>query len=333
MIRLAKLLAMVALLWLAVMLVASPGALRVAWTLVEGRSVACPMANALGAPLHVRRLTETKDRILAASRLLKTDEAAGIELWDTPDGPYWIPIGTQYTLPFNLAEQELGIYSAGEVRVRPGDVVLDCGANVGVYVRAALNDGARTVVAIEPLAVNLECLRRNFPDEIADGRVILYPKGVWDRTDLLTLRVEPENTAAASFLMGTDDWEEIQRIPVTTIDRVVRELGLPTVDFIKMDIEGAEQNALYGAKNTLATFLPRLAISAYHQPDDPAMIPIAVHAAEPDYQMICGPCAEAGDRLRPDVLLFWMPGRRPVDTRRKMSTGRHSSHSAILVPN
>ena len=45
-------------------------------------------------------------------------------------------------LPFNLAEQQRKIYGTGERAVRAGDIVLDCGANVGVFTRVAL-DAAR----------------------------------------------------------------------------------------------------------------------------------------------------------------------------------------------
>ena len=69
--------------------------------------------------------------------------------------------------------------------VRPGDVVLDCGANVGVYTRHALEAGARLVVAIDPAPENIECLRRNFSEEIKAGRVVVYPKGVWDKDEVL----------------------------------------------------------------------------------------------------------------------------------------------------
>jgi len=85
--------------------------------------------------------------------------------------------------------------------VRSGDVVLDCGANVGVYTRDALDSGAKLVVAIEPAPENIECLRRNFAPEVAAGRVIVYPKGVWDKDDFLTLNVDPNNSAADSFLI------------------------------------------------------------------------------------------------------------------------------------
>jgi len=73
-----------------------------------------------------------------------------------------------------------------------------------------------------------------------------------------------------------------------------------------MDIEGAEPRALTGARETLAKYHPRLAISAYHTPADPERIPILVHEAWPGYRMECGPCAETPDwRVRPDVLMFF----------------------------
>ena len=47
-------------------------------------------------------------------------------------------MGSRYVLPFNLAEQERKIYGKGPNFVRPGDIVLDCGANIGVFVRESL---------------------------------------------------------------------------------------------------------------------------------------------------------------------------------------------------
>jgi hypothetical protein len=57
-----------------------------------------------------------------------------------------------------------------------------------------------------------------------------------------------------------------------TIDDVVRGLNIPRVDFIKTDIEGAERYALKGAAHVLSTYAPRLGVSSYHYPDDPAVL-------------------------------------------------------------
>jgi hypothetical protein len=72
-----------------------------------------------------------------------------------------------------------------------------------------------------------------------------------------------------------------------------------------MDIEGAEPNALAGATETLIRFKPRLTISAYHAPDHPRLISERIRAVRADYRMECGPCAEANQGVRPDILYFF----------------------------
>lgn len=268
-----------------------------------GRGPQCPMTNALQAHRNAALQIQYKDEILAASRLLEKDPA-GFHLWETPMGRWWIPNGDDWMLPFNLAEQKRRIYGTGPQDVQRGDIVLDCGANVGVYTRLALDAGAKIVVAIEPGPENVESLRRNFAQEIAAGRVILVPKGVWDKDDVLTLKVDPKNTAANTFVMDLKDAQAGVQVPLTTIDKLVAELDLERVDYIKMDIEGAEQRALRGAAATIARFHPRLALSAYHVPDDPVKIPELVRQAWDGYKMECGPCAEANGHIRPDVLYF-----------------------------
>lgn len=267
-----------------------------------GRSPVCPLANAVLCDDHIHKLEAAHNRLVKAMVKVAHDEA-GYDQWKTPAGTYWIPSGDHFVLPFNLAEQELKIYGTGEQDVQKGDIVLDCGANVGVFTRVALDRGASKVIAIEPAPENLESLRRNFKDEIAAGRVIVYPKGVWDKDDLLTLHVDANNTAADTFVISRAETSEV-KVPLTTIDKLVSELNLPRVDYIKMDIEGAEPNALRGAHETLVRWKPRMSISAYHQPDHPVVIPKIIHETRPDYKMECGPCAEANGHIRPDVLYF-----------------------------
>jgi hypothetical protein len=58
-----------------------------------------------------------------------------------------------------------------------------------------------------------------------------------------------------------------------SIDALVQRGAIGRVDFIKLDIEGSELSALRGADSTLRRFRPRLAIAAYHRPDDLVTIP------------------------------------------------------------
>jgi FkbM family methyltransferase len=277
---------------------------RLSALVLAGRSPNCPYAKAIRSADNLKRQIELKDRILNASRTIETD-AQGFRLWETPHGRYWIPEGSDFVLPFNLAEQERKIYGEGERAVRAGDIVLDCGANVGVFTRVALNNGAKLVVAIEPAPENIECLRRNFKSEVSEGRVIVYPKGVWDKDDFLALHVDPHNSAADSFLINREGSHEVAKIPLTTIDKLVSELKLERVDFIKMDIEGAEPRALEGGRETLKRFKPRMSLSVYHAADHPRTVPAAALAARPDYTIECGDCAEANGGIRPDILFFY----------------------------
>jgi FkbM family methyltransferase len=208
-------------------------------------------------------------------------------------------------LPFNLAEMEMHIYGQGETFVHPGDVVLDCGASDGDFTREALRAGAAKVVSIEIAPSSAECIRRNLETEIAAGKVVVYPKGVWDKDDRMTLDVDDTNFAANTVVLRPRNAHPAVEVTLTTIDKLVAELGLPRVDFIKMDIEGAEVRAVRGARKTIARDHPRMALSAYHRPSDPVELPKAVHAAWGGYTMLCGPCAAVGWRVRPDVLLFY----------------------------
>ena len=76
-------------------------------------------------------------------------------------------------------------------------------------------------------------------------------------------------------------------VPLTTIDKMVAELKLPRVDFIKMDIEGAEQRALAGGANAISTWRPRMEISVNHLPEDPHMVPVVIGRIRADYRVEC----------------------------------------------
>ncbi len=270
---------------------------------VTGNSPVCPLSHALKSKANLEETLAIKDRIVAGSRLLK--EESGLELWETPKGQFWIPKGNRYVLPFNLAEMERHVYGSGEHFIHPGDIVLDCGASDGDFTREALRAGAAKVIAIEISPSSAECIRRNTAAEIAAGKVVVYPKGVWDREDQLTLNVDDTNFAANSVVLRPDESHPSIQVPLTTIDRIVAELNLPRVDFIKMDVEGAEVKAIAGARETLLRFKPRLSIATEHKPDDEFTIPAAVRKVRTDYAMECGQCLEAKGHVRPDVLFFY----------------------------
>jgi FkbM family methyltransferase len=255
-----------------------------------------------GAETH--RLGEKyRLQLEGAARLIQKDPA-GYNLWETPRGRWWIPAGSDKFLPALLAQQQSKIYGSGSSGVQSGDIVLDCGSHIGVYTREALDSGAKLVVAIEPAPANLECFRRNMSREIAAGRVIVYPKGVWDKEDMLVLNEDPNNTAADSFVVQAEHNVAVPKIALTTIDLLVAELKLPKVDMIKMDIKGATQRALTGGKGTLTRNKPRIAISTEETEDNPKDVAAFIDAMGLGYRVECGTCSMSSLMVHPDVLLF-----------------------------
>lgn len=223
----------------------------------------CTFAEALvGAPTAayiLKRVTA----LTQASRIIERDPA-GYVFWHTPLGDFWAPEKDDSWL-FVVAELELNPYAEGGPDSLRGRVVLDCGAHLGVYTRQALAAGAKLVVAIEPGQEQEYCLRRTFAREIAAGRVRIETRGVWSEEGELTLHTR--NGTAGDSILGPDTGSS-EKISVTTIDRLVSELHVSSVDLIKMDIEGSEPQALFGASQTLKKYKPQLAIASYHTIDE-----------------------------------------------------------------
>jgi len=267
-------------------------------TAARQKNVRCSYGQAWSLSPNLERIRGNAD----VRKMLHVERRdGGFVLVQTPLGPYWIPARELDVLAETIADEQRNVYEGSMAGVQKGDVVLDCGANIGTYTRHALERGAKLVVAIELAPESLECLRRNLEKEIASGRVVVYPKGVWNKDDVLQLSISDEwaSTAASVVL---DRGGQGPKVPLTTIDKLVAELRLTKVDFVKMDIEGSEMQALEGAVETVRRFHPRMAIAVEHRPSDPDRIPELVHRLWPEYQYECGPCTNVNGSIQPDVL-------------------------------
>jgi FkbM family methyltransferase len=270
--------------------------------LAMGKSPYCPAKMAYAAFPTMDRQNDIEKDCIAHSKMLAQDD--GLEQWQTPFGNFWIPAKGGNWLCAGLAEQERGIYQMPSRGVRPGDVVLDVGANMGVFIRTALADGASKVVGIDPEPDCVRGLKRTFAKEIESGRLIIYPKGAWDQDAVLTLHAGQENSGESSFVLPREGANDISGLPLTTIDKIVAELKLERVDFLKFDIEGSERHALAGAKATLARWHPRMAVCTYHIADDPVAIPKAIAEAWSGYGSVCGPCVLRRSQIVPEVYFY-----------------------------
>ena len=150
-----------------------------------------------------------------------------------------------------------------EVRVRPGDVVLDCGGNLGTSaLQFAPRVGRRgRVHSFEPVFADL--LRRTVDASGWGGRVNVVPEAVGDRCGTAAFVATP---AGIDSRLDDGPSREGRRVtvPMTTIDAFVERQDLGRVDVIKLDVEGAERLAIEGAAETVRRFRPRWTIASYH---------------------------------------------------------------------
>jgi len=272
-----------------------------------GRSPYCSTLQAFRGAQTSFRYRRLEASYLSSDSLFRLSESdsVGFHRWTTPEGNYWIPGGSDRVLPILVAQQNSDIYGTGRYGVQRGDIVLDCGAHVGVFTRKALNLGASQVLAIEPASNNVECLSRNFKLEISQGSVSVCPKGVWDRETVLELQTSEANSASDSFVMkSSPSVGQTYEVRVTTVDKLVAEMGLTRVDFIKMDVKGSAERALEGAKDTLKRYKPRLAISTEETADDPERIISLCRRLQPGYTVECGYCAIGNGLVQPAVLFL-----------------------------
>ena len=153
----------------------------------------------------------------------------------------------------------------GSYQFKSGDIVVDAGARIGTFsakISAAVGETGR-IIAIEPEPQNFACLRKNIETNQLHN-VIPIQKMLWSGTRQLPLYLSG-NTAAHSaycdpFYSSTG---ESILVEAEALDGILESLGIGLVDFIKMDIEGSEIEALKGMPRTLASNV-QMAIAAYH---------------------------------------------------------------------
>jgi FkbM family methyltransferase len=163
-----------------------------------------------------------------------------------------------------------GHYYFARNGVRSGDICIDCGASEGFFAFRALQSGAAKIVCIEPGQTISESLARTFESEVRGGQVIIRSVALSAIEGTATFEVDPSNYFGGA-LGGTGSAHQ-SNIPITTLQRLVSDLSLPRVDFLKMDIEGAELQAIEGGLPILKRFHPRLAITTYHRQFDYAAV-------------------------------------------------------------
>jgi len=160
---------------------------------------------------------------------------------------------------------------------------LDLGAYNGdtaLEFASQVNNQYKQIIAVEPDKKNYDKLLRTVSD-LHNVRCI--NAGIWDSSGLLSFSGGGGRASCIAPDMVIDsDTSKKYHIPVDTIDNIV---GDADITYIKMDVEGAEHEALDGGKNTLRRCHPKLAISAYHRTHDFLELILKIHEIDPSYKI------------------------------------------------
>lgn len=187
-----------------------------------------------------------------AMRLRAEDVLYGLRLYRPARALYrFTPAGRQAAYD---KESKRRFYSQ---LIRPGDLVFDVGANLGSYAEIFSQLGAR-VVALEPNPDCVSHIRRSYPGQgievinaAVGGSPAVATIRLADRSDMSSM--SQEWIAAIGEAQGLTEslWRRQLAVPVITLDLLREKYGVP--DFVKIDVEGFEENVLDGL-----TFCPPL---------------------------------------------------------------------------
>ncbi len=137
-----------------------------------------------------------------------------------------------------------GEYMLGQVPFSRGDVVIDCGANigeVGIYLKPFGVDYR----PFEPEPIEADCCDRN----VFGGEARTIRKGLWHETTELVFYSQPNS--ADSSLIDSGRARQNFRVPVITLDEYIAAEGIERIRLLKLEAEGAEPEVLKGAAHSL----------------------------------------------------------------------------------
>ena len=152
-------------------------------------------------------------------------------------------------------------------KVKKGDVVIDAGANCGhlsIFFSKSVGAGGQ-IYAFEPDKFNIERIQKNISLNVGlPANIKIEDLLLWNENTLVDFF---EAGTVGSSAVWIPDAEKCVKKQAVTIDDWVLKNNIDKIDFIKMDIEGAELEAIYGCEAVIKKYAPNFAIASYHMVD------------------------------------------------------------------
>lgn len=176
-----------------------------------------------------------------------------------------------------------GSYETEYTKLTSGDIVLDCGANIGLFSVIAAQKGC-TCYAFEPMPDAISYLEE--VSQLYTEQIKIMPYALSDQEGEAIFHVQNNDLIGASLLENHNVIDKDYKVKVTTIDKFVQQEHLQQVDYIKADIEGSERDMLKGAADTIKRFCPKISICTYHLADDKEVLENIIKEINPNYKIM-----------------------------------------------
>lgn len=156
------------------------------------------------------------------------------------------------------------------------------GGNIDLLAEALRANGNAFI--FEPDLNNIEKITNKVLSLSLDNAVTIEPEGLWASSTVLTFQSE---AITGSNRSGKVADSGDTKVFLRSLDEYFKHSRL-IPSYIKMDIEGAEYQALLGAKALISHHKPQLAICLYHYFDDLWRLPELIDQLNPNYKMVMG---------------------------------------------
>lgn len=172
-------------------------------------------------------------------------------------------------------------FDEGIIKLEDNEIFLDVGAYKGKdIIEFARRTGGKYdgIITLEPDRKTLTLLQETLAYH-GIKNVEVHVKGAWHEHALLYFYDGREGSSRISET--TDTTFPSTSIEVDTIENI---LNGRRVTYISMDIEGAEHNAILGAKESIKKWKPKIAVCVYHKREDLFDLPLLLKSFVPQYK-------------------------------------------------